>query len=610
MIVFIAAFVASVAAQEINIGRARIEAPQSNRIVGEQQIEQYSSQTSEDILRTVPGLTVSRSGGAGQPGAVFIRGAESAGTLVLLDGIPVNDPSLNTRGFDFSTLNLKNIEHVEVWKGPQSVFFGSGATGGVINFVTKKGNGPLTTNVGAEVGSYNTFNTNVSLRGSHERISYSLLAGRFQTNGISAANVPGGERDGAWMNTLSARLGWNPDSSLEIESLARWTGRQADLDFSSSSSGPYFIQADAIDYRAKGESLATALKAKKRWSGHFSSAVSASRFAQTRAYGKVAQPANRAWLSGHYRGEAYHLENINTWQPLPNADVFFGPTADFENSASVSESDSFSSAFARQTNSLVGLMARTQYNGALVFFTTGDRLDQHDQFGKRNSFEIAFGLHLTADLDLAFRYATAYKAPTLFELYDPSSGNRQLQPEQVAGSEISLSQFLAARRIKLQLSAFQNDYTNLIEWAQNHYTNLGSARVRGLEGESHFHFARMNVQFGYTYLNTRNNATGATLLRRPRSSINGQVDLEASDKLSLGLQYLSADRRPDLDPVSNAAMTAAAYQVLNAVLTWRRSENLKIYLRCLNVADLRYEEVAGYSSFPRSYYLGASYSLL
>lgn len=302
---------------EIDIGSPQIVRPDASTILTEEQIKNSFATTSEDALRAVPGLIVSRSGGVGQPSFIFIRGADSDGTLVLLDGMPINDPSTNGNSFDFSALNMDNIARIEIWKGPQSVLFGSGATGGVINFVTKKGHGPLQAETALEVGSWNTSKADISARGSSSTFAYSASAERYQTNGISASSEPVGgtlERDGSSRDTYSARLGWKPDSSSEVELMLRWSDKMADLDYAPSNAGPYFLEPDALNYRMTSQTSNVGVRGEKQWNAKFDSTVLLARAGIDRWYDNDGDANNSAWLRGHYTGVAYHLDNSNRWE--------------------------------------------------------------------------------------------------------------------------------------------------------------------------------------------------------------------------------------------------------------------------------------------------------
>src|SRR5207248_2252320 len=129
----------------------------------------------------------------------------------------------------------------------------------------------------------------------------------------------------------------------------------------------------------------------------------------------------------HYAGEFYRIENVNLWRPVSGAELRFGPTADFENASSYYHSSSFNADSPREDSSMIGAMTRLQYDRRYVFLTAGARYDRHNRYGEQTALEAGPGVHLTPSLDLMGRFATAYKAPTLFELYDPKTGNDQLQ---------------------------------------------------------------------------------------------------------------------------------------------------------------------------------------
>ncbi|MDP2036052.1 MAG: TonB-dependent receptor plug domain-containing protein, partial [Ignavibacteria bacterium] len=106
-------------------------------VVTSEVIQQKQLKTVVDILRDVPGISVSQQGGPGKLTYVTMRGANSNHTLVILDGVEMNDPSSPNNAFDFSSLNAKEIDRIEVVRGPQSTLYGSDAIAGVINIITK-----------------------------------------------------------------------------------------------------------------------------------------------------------------------------------------------------------------------------------------------------------------------------------------------------------------------------------------------------------------------------------------------------------------------------------------------------------------------------------------
>lgn len=585
----------------INVGPAGIESPSDIEIVP---VPAFA-RAPEQVLQNVPGVAVTKQGGAGQPVSVFIRGAESSGTLVLLDGLPLNDPSSNNKAFDFSSLNLGNVERVEVTKGPQSVVYGSGATGGVINIVTRKGAGPLKLLSVAEVGSFNTTSVSETASGSQGPWSYSLSAAGFRTNGISAATGSDLERDGSSIAEFSARVGWRPTSRSEVEAIVRDTHKFAKLDYAPSNTGPYFMETDSPNYRSQSELRTLALKGFHQWDSSLESHWLASRFAQDRDYENDRSSTNSAWLRGHYTGENYHVENVNRWRVLPKISLSFGANVDWESGASEWLTDSSAPALAaRQSTWLAGMMARGQYEGSRLFLTVGARADHHSVFGEHTAYEVAPGAHLTSSTDLFLRVASAYKAPTLYQLYAPVFGNAGLKPERVQGAEVSVVQNFA--RFKLEATAFSNQMQNLIQFAKT-YVNVGSARARGLELWGEWQLRPVNFSVGYTYLETRDDGTGESLVRRPNNSLSAKLRAALTSSLQTELVYFGVDRRRDNDPLSARPTTVAGYEVLGASVHWQPLDAWKFFLRGENILDRQYEEIAGYSAQPFSLYGGFSY---
>ena len=185
-----------------------------------------------DALRTVPGLDVVRAGAVGQQTSVFMRGANSNHTLVLVDGVEMNDPSSPTGAFDFAFLQTDNIERIEVVRGAASAAFGSDAIGGVINIITKKGTGKTKLTAVAEGGSYGTWKTGGNISGGTDRVNYSFDASRLETAGFSSADknlgnvLPNGYRN----TNLSGRGGFKVNEALDLGVTLRYGEGKSFLD--------------------------------------------------------------------------------------------------------------------------------------------------------------------------------------------------------------------------------------------------------------------------------------------------------------------------------------------------------------------------------------------
>ena len=179
-----------------------------------------------DALRTVPGLDITESGGPGSTTNIRLRGANTGQTLVMIDGIRINDPTAASGDFDFAMFAPSAIERIEVLKGPQSALYGSDAMGGVVNIITKKGSGPAQFNVRTEAGSYGTVTTNGSVTGSQGPWSYAVTGGGQHSNGFSRfgyrippleAKYGPLENDGFDRVGGSARFGYDAGEGVRLE---------------------------------------------------------------------------------------------------------------------------------------------------------------------------------------------------------------------------------------------------------------------------------------------------------------------------------------------------------------------------------------------------------
>ena len=192
------------------------EVASSITILTEDDIANAQVHMVSDLLRSVPGTDVVQSGGPGKTVSVFLRGAGSHHTLVIIDGIEMNDPATASSSFDFAHLNLDDIQRVEILRGPQSVLYGSDALGGVINILTKRGIGKPKIELNSEVGAYKTFKESLLINGSKDKIDYSFNLFRKDVEGFSSikSDNENPEKDGYKNSYFSSNLGWQLSNSV------------------------------------------------------------------------------------------------------------------------------------------------------------------------------------------------------------------------------------------------------------------------------------------------------------------------------------------------------------------------------------------------------------
>jgi len=144
------------------------EVGSSTTVITAKDLEKTGKRTVGEILRNVPGVSVVQNSAFGGLTSVYLRGSKPGHTLVLIDGVEVNDPMATDRSFDFAHLTTDNIKRIEIVRGPQSTLYGSDAIGGVINIITKKGKGKPKFSASSEAGSHKTFKEFIGLTGEAE----------------------------------------------------------------------------------------------------------------------------------------------------------------------------------------------------------------------------------------------------------------------------------------------------------------------------------------------------------------------------------------------------------------------------------------------------------
>ncbi len=239
-------------AEAVIVSATRLPTPElqvasSVTVITAADIDARQERSLPDILQDVPGLNIVRTGGPGGQTALFMRGTNSNHTKVLVDGIDVSDPSSTNAGFDFAQFLTQDIEKVEVLRGPQSGLYGSDAIGGVINIITKSGQGPAQLTASAEGGTFETFNQSGGVSGAVDGLHYSGNLQHFHSGSTPVTPldllVPGERRNDDYYDnkTASTKLGYDVVENFDLGLVARYTNthlRSTADDFSSFPSFP------------------------------------------------------------------------------------------------------------------------------------------------------------------------------------------------------------------------------------------------------------------------------------------------------------------------------------------------------------------------------------
>ena len=550
------------------------------RVIDRATIERRGAVFAADILGDVPGLSVVRSGAFGGVAQVRIRGASPGKSLVLVDGVPVNDPAEVNGAFDFSGLELSDIERIEVLSGPQSSLWGSDAIGGVIAFTTRDLDG-----FGAdlEAGSFGTVRGRLAAGVSAEQYGFGAWLSHFDTDGISAADEADGnpEADGFTSTTIGAKGRYAFTPRVAVNGSARWTDSKVDLD---GYPAPAYALADTLDTQAS-----------EQWSGFGRLRLDAVGLAHQFS---VSASAITREIASSFPSTFEADRQVFRWQAggaAAGVDFVIGAEReDTEGSLSsgLAEELGTSSAFA---TARIDPTDRLSLTGAL-------RFDDTDDFGSKTTGRVSGALEAGAGLVLSAAYGTGFKAPSISQAvcdfcYAPLPWPA-LRPETAEGYEAAVGWRSVDGRLDGRVTAYRLKVDDQITYVAGRYVNIARTATDGVELEGRARLGGgLDLSLAYGWTDARDEATGARLLRVPEQSGSATLGW-TGDRLSAALTVRGESDQDDAGGVREAFVTAnlnGSYALTDAVTLTARIENL---------GDARYQQVLGYGEPGRSGYVG------
>jgi vitamin B12 transporter len=560
-------------------------------LITREDIQKMNVEFVPEVFRKIPELQVIQNGGTGKVASVLLRGGSSSHTLVMIDGIRAN--STTTGSFDFSGITVADIERIEIVKGPQSTIYGSEAMAGVINIITKKGEGTPKADVSFEAGSFGTCNPSLTVSGMYKTFDYRLTGNYFSTDGISAAKN-GTERDGYRNASVSGKFGIKPSEKVEIEVTGKYFYDRSELD------GFDFFGGKAVDdlnFVQRGHHALLSGKGMLHLSDMWDQTISVSRARDSLTFRDPDTAFNNAEM----------VTAINTidWQHVFSPAEYYSIVAGLEYREEKGENSGFDESL---DNYALYLSNKLKLFREALVVTAGARYDDRDISGTKATYR--FGAVYTiphVEASIRANYGTGFRAPALNELFFPFYGNRNLKPEETTSWEIGISKDLFENRVHISVTYFDQEYENLIWTDPKTFTaaNIKDARVKGLEASI---FAEVNdlikIRTGYTYLDTEDRGTGQQLPLRPQDKLNCAVDVSNKD-FTVVADYTFVGER--FDP--SVKRTLSSYSLVNVSGSYRVTKKLTLFARIENLLDEQYEESGSFGTPGFSFYGGMRVSL-
>jgi len=572
------------------------ESGSSTTVITGGDIEKSGARTVADVLRQVPGITLVSNGAFGGSTTIYTRGTKPGYTLVMIDGIELNDPISTERSFDFAHLSVENIERIEIVRGPQTTLYGSDAIGGVINIITRKGKGKPKFSIYTEGGSHRTRKENFTLGGSGEKINYSFSLSRFETDGVSKA-YNGSEKDAYENTSISSRLGYAILDDTELSFTLRFTDAHTDLDDGRNEDDPNYIAR----WRNFASRIEFSQAINNRWDHRFSFSLAETRRKNRDEADEVDTSDD---LADWYKGRNFKFEWQNNFQPFDWDTVTFGVEYEEERGSSHYRSGSYISNFNRTSVNNKAYYLQSHFNlRDSLFIIPGIRYDRHSRFGSETTYRISTSYILTDWMRLKATAATGFKAPALYQLYS-DYGDPSLRPDESKGYDFGFEYSLSDNLATLGVTFFHNNFKNMIAWDSDsfRYKNIGRAKTEGFEIEAAFSpLEKLTIKANYTNLKTKDKDTGLTLARRPRNQADLNFNWQVSEKSNLNLDIRYMGSR--WDDTSNTRKTKH-YAAVNLSGYYDINENITFFARIEDILDREFCDIYGYGSAGRSFYSG------
>ena len=626
----------SIVVSASSVPQPRSQVPDNVTVISADELRARQVETVADALRLIPGLNVATSGGRGAITSLFSRGGESDFTLVLIDGVRVNDFG---GAFDFAHLSVVDIDHIEVVRGPQSALWGSNAIGGVVQIVTRRGGLPRTQGL-IEGGTFGTSRVSLSTAGSHNRLAWGAGFELLKTDGFTG---PASDTDEMVSNddysrrNLSFSGEWQ-NRHTTIQGTVRLGSNERGIPgpFGSDPGGT-FAGVDRIS-RGKSDTHLITVDATRTWTEKFRqqyaasySAVSSdfvSSFGESLAINRrlqfrtqldVTLASNLSLSTGielqRERAESTFITDaaFNMTPVRRLVAGFFGEArADFADRLLISG------------GLRVEQIRRNALPGVPNLFAPRPDFIEQMEIAVNPKVSFAFFLQpadarLTRWTRLRLSAGTGIRPPGAFEI--AFTDNPALKSERSRSVDLGVQQALAGDALLLEATVFFNRYDNLIvaigrsfqDASQFRTDNIANSRARGLELASVMRLGVLETRVGYTWLDTKVLAVdeagvapppfevGDPLLRRPRNQ--GTVDVRvAFDRVAAYVTFGSRGRFLDVDPTFGAfggLYETPGYGVINIGVSAPAWGSVELFGRIDNLFDRAYEETLGFPALGR-----------
>ena len=561
-------------------------------------IEERGYITVAEAINHVSGISVSRNGGIGQLTSIFVRGSDSGKVLVLLDGMRLNDPSTPDGRALLDGITTNNIQQIEIVKGGMGSIWGSNASAGVINIITKEAKEGVHGSLGLSYGSYATKGAEAQLSYKDEKLTAQVLASYLDTDGFSALAPRDAEADGHTNKNLNLKLGYafNENNKLNIS----YNGVDSDTDYDVSSPDD---KISTINSKQNNVALGYVFTL-----DNYSATLHASK-------GKYDREAKDAFAGVNtYDSNIKEYSFINAFAYDVGKAILGLEYKDIDGNNQYHSAYYDSIADADYTSKAV-FISNTYNINIDTLLETNLRYDNFDAFDNKVTYKIGLkhNHHFLEGFTTSANYYTAYDAPSTFQLSDTLISN-PLTPSYTKGYDVSFSY-----KKLLSVTYFNNRVEDSIEYKSNSvppyedwYQNAdGTLKFSGLEVESAYTLSSLNLVMSanYTHLFDYDDQNGEILERRAEDTFNASIGYYTANDMHFGIdaQYIG-DRIEYTYGTYDIKARTGNYTVWNLNFSTQVMKDIDLSIHAKNIFDKDYQSVYGYAMEGRSVYAKVKYS--
>ncbi len=578
------------------------------KIISREDIERAQGRTLAQLLSQVVGVNVSGSdSNIGENLSLFVRGSSAGNTLLLVDGISLNDASSITNDYNLAAITIDQIERIEILKGASSTLWGSDAVAGVVNIITKKGYGNMQGNMLASAGSYNTFKQNVGMSGKLNQTSLAFNWMRIQSDGFSSAkNVSGGdpfETDAFKQHSLNANAGRNITSKINVNLGVNYSRSIAGYD-----AGAFTDNRENDLFK---KSFLASLKSRYQLDKGELSLI----FSQN----NISNRFEESGIITNNKGSVSNIQTILVYRLNELFDITSGINYKY---TSTDQKSPYATLSRDDANShLMSVYTSLFFKKGIFRNELGGRYNYHSSYGDNFTYTLNPSLLFLGKYKVYANLSSAYKVPGLYQLASDFKNENGLKPETTYNTEFGLETDILADKLFLSASFFKRRIKDVIDFGMSptgkfQYENANTEKAEGLEADITFKWNklfRLSAFYTYTDGYIVKDISESPIMRRPKHSAGASLDYTISKRVAAVLIHKWIGERHDtyfdLSSYATNEVKLSGYHRTDLYIQYQPSQKFVFFIDAKNVFDRQFSEFIGYNSAGINFNTGINFKI-